>query len=156
MMKLATLNPTISALLQQGTVIPAHPLALNANLKLDEDRQRLLTKYYLAAGAGGVAVGVHTTQFEIRKPEYNLFEPVLRIASDEVSKWHDSAKIIKVAGITGPTSNAVAEAEMASQYGYHLGLISMGGLPSLSENDLIKRSREVAAKIPLFGFYLQP
>ena len=146
----------ILELLHKGSVIPAHPLALDADRQLDEDRQRLLTRYYMAAGAGGVAVGVHTTQFEIRRPEYNLLEPVLRMAAEEVNKTPGADKIIKVAGITGDTANAVKEAEMASHFGYHIGLISMGGLPSLSENELIKRTKEVAAKIPLFGFYLQP
>jgi dihydrodipicolinate synthase/N-acetylneuraminate lyase len=101
-------------------------------------------------------VGVHTTQFEIRRPDINLFEPVLRIASEEVNNAPGAENIIKVAGITGPVSNAVKEAEIAAHYGYHLGLISMGGLPALSESELIKRTKEVAAKIPLFGFYLQP
>jgi hypothetical protein len=146
----------IYELLHKGTVIPAHPLALDANRQLDEFRQRLLTRYYLQSGAGGVAVGVHTTQFEIRRPEYNLLEPVLKMASEEVDKSENADSIIKVAGITGSTSNAIKEAEMAAHYGYHIGLISMGGLPALSENELIKRTREVAAKIPLFGFYLQP
>jgi dihydrodipicolinate synthase/N-acetylneuraminate lyase len=150
------LDKKIIDLLHKGSVIPAHPLALNADRQLDEQRQRLLTKYYLAAGAGGVAVGVHTTQFEIRRPEYNLLEPVLRMASEEVNSTPQADNIIKVAGITGATANAVNEAEMAAHYGYHLGLISMGGLPSLSEDELIKRTKEVAAKIPLFGFYLQP
>lgn len=150
------LDNAIFDLLHKGTVIPAHPLALDAGRQLDEDRQRLLTKYYMAAGAGGVAVGVHTTQFEIRRPEYNLFEPVLRMASEEVNKNAHADKIIKVAGITGSTAIAIGEAEIASHYGYHLGLISMGGLSALSEDELIKRTKEVAAKIPLFGFYLQP
>ena len=150
------LDSRIYELLHKGTVIPAHPLALDASRQLDEHRQRLLTKYYIAAGAGGVAVGVHTTQFEIRRPEFNLFEPVLRIAAEEVNKSANADNLIKVAGITGSTSNAVQEAEIASHYGYHLGLISMGGLPSLSEKELISRTKEVAAKIPLFGFYLQP
>ena len=150
------LDKSIYDLLHKGTVIPAHPLALDASRQLDEGRQRLLTKYYIASGAGGVAVGVHTTQFEIRRPEYNLFEPVLRLAAEEVNKSSKAASLIKVAGITGATANAVKEAEMAAHYGYHLGLISMGGLPNLSEKELISRTREVAAKIPLFGFYLQP
>ena len=150
------LDSRIYELLHKGTVIPAHPLALDASRQLDEHRQRLLTKYYIAAGAGGVAVGVHTSQFEIRRPEFNLFEPVLRLAAEEVNKSANADNLIKVAGITGSTSNAVQEAEIASHYGYHLGLISMGGLPSLSEKELISRTKEVAAKIPLFGFYLQP
>src|SRR5678816_253821 len=128
-MEYKKLDSKIFGLLHAGTVIPAHPLALDANRQLDEFRQRLLTKYYMAAGAGGVAVGVHTTQFEIRRPEYNLLEPVLRMASEEVNKTPDADRIIKVAGITGNTANAVKEAEMAAHYGYHLGLISMGGLP---------------------------
>ncbi|HUQ66084.1 MAG TPA: dihydrodipicolinate synthase family protein [Flavitalea sp.] len=155
-MEYKILDSKIYDLLHKGCVIPAHPLALDASRQLDESRQRLLTKYYLAAGAGGVAVGVHTTQFEIRRPEYNLFEPVLRMASEEVNKTQFADNIIKVAGITGATANAVEEAETAAHYGYHLGLISMGGLSSLTEDELIKRTKEVAAKIPLFGFYLQP
>ena len=150
------LDSRIYDLLHKGTVIPAHPLALDASKQLDEHRQRLLTRYYIAAGAGGVAVGVHTTQFEIRRPEINLFEPVLRLAAEEVNKSPNAENLIKVAGITGATADAVKEAEMATHHGYHLGLISMGGLPSLSEKELISRTREVAAKIPLFGFYLQP
>lgn len=155
-MEYKKLDSRIFDLLHKGTVIPAHPLALDASRQLDEDRQRLLTRYYVAAGAGGVAVGVHTTQFEIRRPEYNLFEPVLRMAAEEVNRSANAENLIKVAGITGATANAIKEAEIASHYGYHLGLISMGGLPSLSEQELISRTKEVAAKIPLFGFYLQP
>lgn len=155
-MEYKKLDSTIFNLLHKGTVIPAHPLALDAERHLDEQRQRLLTKYYMASGAGGVAVGVHTTQFEIRRAEYDLLEPVLRMAAEEVDSSKNAADIIKVAGITGDTTNAIKEAEMASHYGYHLGLISMGGLPALSEDQLIKRTKEVAAKIPLFGFYLQP
>ncbi len=155
-MKYKDIDSKVFELLHKGTVIPAHPLALDASRQLDEHRQRLLTKYYINAGAGGVAVGVHTTQFEIRRPEYNLLEPVLRLAAEEVDKSPNAQNLIKVAGITGATANAVKEAEMASHYGYHIGLISMGGLPALSEKELISRTREVAAKIPLFGFYLQP
>ncbi len=155
-MEYIRIDNKILSLLHKGTVIPAHPLALDANRQLDEQRQRLLTRYYLAAGAGGIAVGVHTTQFEIRRPEYNLFEPVLRMAAEEVAKHKHSESIIKVAGITGNTANALKEAELAAHYGYHLGLISMGGLNSLTEIELIERTKAVAAKIPLFGFYLQP
>ena len=155
-MKYKDIDSKVFELLHKGMVSPAHPLALDASRQLDEHRQRLLTKYYINAGAGGVAVGVHTTQFEIRRPEYNLLEPVLRLAAEEVDKSPNAQNLIKVAGITGATANAVKEAEMASHYGYHIGLISMGGLPALSEKELISRTREVAAKIPLFGFYLQP
>lgn len=151
-----TLNKNIRDLLRQGTVIPAHPLALNQHLLLDEKRQRLLTRYYMASGAGGVAVGVHTTQFEIRKPEFNLLEPVLRIAAEEIENAKLTRPFIKVAGICGPTNEAVKEAELAVKYGYHLGLASMGGLGSHSEKELIKRVEAIAAIIPVFGFYLQP
>jgi len=142
--------------LQNGTVIPAHPLALTRDLKLDEKRQRALTRYYLASGAGGVAVGVHTTQFEIRKPGINLLEPVLKIAADEIEKANLDRPFIKVAGIVGPTDLAVREADLAVKYDYHLGLVSMGGLSSWTEKELIKRVEKIAAIIPVFGFYLQP
>lgn len=146
----------INSLLQEGTVIPAHPLALHPDLRVNEERQRLLTQYYLAAGAGGVAVGVHTTQFEIRKPQINLLETVLKLASEEIEKANLSQSFIKVAGICGPTAQAVDEARLARQYGYHLGLVSMGGLQHYSEKDLIKRLYAVAEIMPVFGFYLQP
>ena len=151
-----SLDITINNLLQQGTVIPAHPLALNKDLQLDVKRQQALTRYYIAAGAGGVAVGVHTTQFEIRKPDINLLEPVLQSAAEEIEKAKLERPFIKVAGIVGPTDAALREAELARRYGYHLGLVSMGGLSSYSEHELIKRVEKISAIIPIFGFYLQP
>ena len=150
------LQAAIRQLLQEGTVIPAHPLALTENLQIDENQQRALTRYYLDAGAGGVAVGVHTTQFEIRKPEINLLEPVLKIASEEIESAQLKRPFVKVAGICGPTSQALKEAELAVKYGYHLGLTSMGGLTEYSENELIKHAYAISELIPLFGFYLQP
>ncbi len=150
------LDARINKSLQDGVVIPAHPLALDENRKLDEARQRLLTQYYMASGAGGVAVGVHTTQFEIRDPEINLLEPVLRIASEEIDQSGSSRPFIKVAGIVGRGSQATAEAEMARRYGYHIGLLSMGGLNEYTEAQLIARTHDVASIIPIFGFYLQP
>jgi dihydrodipicolinate synthase/N-acetylneuraminate lyase len=150
------MNPAVEKLLKKGTVIPAHPLALDAGLKMDEERQRRLTRYYIAAGAGGVAVGVHTTQFSIRKPEFNLLEPVLRIASEEIDKSSLTRPFIKVAGICGPTDQALKEAALAVKYGYHLGLLSMGGLDKYSEIELISHASLVAEIIPVFGFYLQP
>jgi hypothetical protein len=150
------LDPDIKELLHQGTVIPAHPLALNRDLSLNEDRQRLLTRYYLASGAGGIAIGVHTTQFEIRKPEIGLFETVLQLAEEEISESRLTRPFIKVAGLCGPTTQAVKEAELALAHGYHLGLLSMGGLSDQSEAALIKRVAAVAEIIPVFGFYLQP
>jgi dihydrodipicolinate synthase/N-acetylneuraminate lyase len=151
-----TLDLSINRILQRGTVIPAHPLALNSAGQLDEMRQRRLTRYYLAAGAGGVAVGVHTTQFEIRKPEVNLFETILRIASDEVDQAKLSRAIIKVAGVVGNKQQAINEALLAKKCGYHLGLVSMGGLNDYSEEELIDRVKAIAEIMPVFGFYLQP
>jgi hypothetical protein len=152
----ANLSTAITALLQQGTVIPAHPLALNEDLSINERRQRLLTKYYIASGAGGVAVAVHTTQFEIRKPEFNLLETVLRMAAEEIELAQLTRPFIKVAGICGPTEQAIDEATLAIKHGYHFGLVSMGGLSNYTEDELIERTKAIAAIIPVFGFYLQP
>ncbi|MGC3947119.1 MAG: dihydrodipicolinate synthase family protein [Chryseolinea sp.] len=150
------LSPSLAQLLKEGTVIPAHPLALTKERKLDERRQKLLTQYYIASGAGGVAVGVHTTQFEIRKPEINLLESVLRLAAEQIGDTNPGRPFLKVAGIVGPTSQALREAELAVKHGYHLGLVSMGGLKDMSESDLIKRLAAISDIIPVFGFYLQP
>jgi hypothetical protein len=150
------LPETIKELLLKGTVIPAHPLALDSNRKLDEKSQRALTRYYIEAGAGGVAVGVHTTQFEIRLPKYNLFEKVLSIASEEIERANLKRPFIKVAGITGPTDQAVREAKIARSLNYDLGLLSNGGLPGYTEEQLIERVARVSDIIPVFGFYLQP
>lgn len=148
--------PHLHKALNEGVVIPAHPLALNANRELDEKRQRALTRYYMAAGAGGVAVGVHTTQFEIREKQFGLYEPVLQLASDEIAAAKLNRPFIKVAGICGPDEQAIEEATLAVKHGYHLGLLSMGGLDSYTDDDLIKRANKIAGIIPVFGFYLQP
>lgn len=150
------LNNNVRNLLHKGTVIPAHPLALDKNRKLDERRQRALTRYYLASGAGGIAVGVHTTQFEIREPSINLLEPVLKMASEEVDKANLARPFVKVAGICGPTDQALQEARMAAEYGYDLGLVSMGSLHDWTESALIQRVEKIAEVMPVFGFYLQP
>lgn len=150
------LNPRIKSLLTSGTVIPAHPLALNASRQFDEQRQRGLTRYYMAAGAGGVAVGVHSTQFEIRDPSINLLDRVLRVASEEIDAANLDRPFVKVAGICGPTSQAISEAELALKYGYDLGLLSMGGLQGWTEKEILQRVKEVSALMPLIGFYLQP
>jgi dihydrodipicolinate synthase/N-acetylneuraminate lyase len=150
------LDSAIHEVLQEGTVIPAHPLALHNTLKLDERRQRLLTQYYIACGVGGLAVGVHTTQFEIRKPGIDLYEPVLSITAEEIQRSTSKRPLIKVAGVVGPTAQATKEAELARHYGYDLGLVSMGGLKEYSEQQLIEHTRAVASIIPVFGFYLQP
>ena len=146
----------VKKLLHEGTVIPAHPLALDANRKLDEKRQRGLTQYYMACGTGGIAVGVHTTQFEIRDPKINLYGRVLELAADEVRAASLDRTFIKVAGIVGPTKQALAEAETAVKHGYDIGLLSMGGLKDWTEDQIIERVRAVADVIPIFGFYLQP
>lgn len=140
------------ALLQTGLVIPAHPLALDAKGRFDERHQRALARYYLYAGAGGLAVGVHTTQFEIR--DHGLLEPVLR-AAGEVAAERDVAPVL-VAGVCGPTDQAVREARLAADLGYHAGLLSLAALRAASEDELIAHCRRVAEEIPVFGFYLQP
>lgn len=142
--------------LHDGVVIPAHPLALTEERTLDEKHQRALTRYYMASGAGGIAVGVHSTQFEIRDPEHNLFEPVMRLAAEEIEKAKLTRPFIKVAGICGATEQALAEVEVALKYGYDAALLSMGGLQQLSEEELLERTKAVAAKMPVIGFYLQP
>lgn len=147
--------PAVSAAMKRGVVIPAHPLAVTAERKLDERRQRALTRYYLASGAGGVAVGVHTTQFEIRDPAYGLYEPVLGLAA-EVLDREAQADFIRIAGICGQTAQAVHEAETARSLGYHAGLLSLTAMGGASEDDLIAHCRAVADTIPVMGFYLQP
>lgn len=141
-----------------GAVIPAHPLALDANRKLDERRQVALTRYYCDAGSGGVAVGVHTTQFAIRDPRIGLFEPVLRLAMDAVREWEakNHRTILKIAGVVGPTAQAMREAAFAKDCGYEFGLLSLAALREASDDELIAHCRQVAEIIPLFGFYLQP
>ncbi len=143
--------------LANGQVIPAHPLALTADLKLDERRQRALTRYYCAAGAGGVAVGVHTTQFELHQPAYGLLEPVLALASETVDEHmrQNPRPFVKVAGILGDTRQAVSEAETALEHGYDAGLLSLRALAEASPAELVEHCRRVAEVIPLFGFYLQ-
>lgn len=144
--------------LRQGTVIPAQPLAIDANRKMDERRQRALTRYYMAAGSGGLAVGVHSTQFEIREPQYNLYEPVLTLAMDEIvaheKKTGDT--IIKVAGVCGQTKQAVAEGELAIKLGYDMGLLSLAAMKTANDQELLAHCREVSKVIPIVGFYLQP
>ena len=147
-----------AAALRRGMVIPAHPLALTAARKLDERRQRALTRYYLDAGAGGIAVGVHTTQFAIRRPSVGLYRPVLELAAETVVEWEAGSgkRIARVAGVIGPTGQAVREAETAAELGYHLGLLGLGALADASDARLIAHARAVGEVIPLMGFYLQP
>lgn len=139
-------------------MIPAHPLALTAARKLDERRQRALSRYYFDAGAGGLAVGVHTTQFAIRESDHGLFRPVLELAATTVRERRAMRprSFVMVAGLSGDTTQAVAEAETALAYDYDVGLLSLGALAGATTEQLIAHCRAVAAVIPLFGFYLQP
>jgi dihydrodipicolinate synthase/N-acetylneuraminate lyase len=141
-----------------GVVIPAHPLVLNSERRLNEARQRALTRYYAASGAGGIAIGVHTTQFEIRDPKHQLFEPVLKLCAEtmEECEGKQGRRLVKVAGVCGRTTQALKEAEYAASLGYDLGLLSLSALPDSSFDDLINHCKRVARVIPLFGFYLQP
>ena len=147
------LPPAVLEALQSGTAIPAHPLALVQERKLDLRRQRALTRYYCDAGAGGLAVGVHTTQFAIR--DVGLYEPVLRLAAEEAGSWCDRP-LVMIAGLAGNTGHACREADIATGLGYHAGLLSLGGLRDATEDELIDHCRAVAERIPVVGFYLQP
>jgi Dihydrodipicolinate synthetase family len=152
-LRIADLPNDVLAALRRGVVIPAHPLALDAARRLDRRRQRALTRYYLDAGAGGIAVGVHTTQFAIR--EVGLYEPVLRLAAETAAAWTDRP-VIRIAGLAGDTRQAVAEAEVAVGLGYHAGLLSLAALAGAGADAMIAHCSQVAGTIPLFGFYLQP
>src|SRR5437870_10497883 len=143
----------VRKLIAEGTVIPAHPLALDADRKLDIRPQRALSRYYIDAGAGGLAVGVHTTQFAIR--DVGIYKPVLELAAETVASW-TKRPLAMVAGLAGPTQQAVAEAKIARGIGYHAGLLSLAAMKSASEDDIIAHCEAVAREIPLVGFYLQP
>jgi len=143
----------VRRLIAEGTVLPAHPLALDANRKLDHLHQRALTRYYIDAGAGGLAVGVHTTQFAIR--DVGLYRPVLELAAETASTW-TRRPLALVAGLAGPTRQAVNEAGTARSIGYHAGLLSLAAMKSASEDEIVTHCATVAREIPLVGFYLQP
>src|ERR1700675_2766799 len=138
--------------LARGTVISAHPLALDAARRFDRRRQRALTRYYIDAGAGGLAVGVHTTQFAIR--EAGLYETVLAAAVEDSRTW-TKRPLVLIAGVCGRTPQAVSEARTAVRHGYHAGLVSLAALNGENEDALITHCRQVADQIPLVGFYLQ-
>lgn len=140
-------------LLADGLVVPAHPLALTSGRRLDERRQRALTRYYLAAGAGGIAVAVHTTQFEIHEPERGLLEPVLALTADVLDREAER-DLVRIAGVVGSTAQAVAEAELAAGLGYDAVLLSPR-LAGATEDALIERARAVGEVLPVIGFYLQ-
>ena len=151
-------DENIIRIIHKGIVIPASPLALNSQRQFDPARQTALMRYYCNAGAGGIAVGVHTTQFEIRNPGINLFEPVLETCSTAINEYvkKSNRTVVKIAGIVGKTDQAVIEAETAVHYGYHAGLLSLSAFKDSPVNDMLKHSEIIAGKIPVIGFYLQP
>jgi len=144
-------------ILQEGTVIPAIPLALDENRKFDIISQRRIVQYYLRAGAGGIAAAVHSTQFEIRDPKHNLLHPVLETVAEEIDAFEKETgkTIVRVAGVCGAASQACSEATLAKELGYDAVLLSPGGLGHLSEEDLLERTKAVAQVLPVIGFYLQ-
>jgi dihydrodipicolinate synthase/N-acetylneuraminate lyase len=152
---LPQLAPEIANALQQGLVIPAHPLALTSERKLDERRQRALARYYLAAGAGGLAVAVHTTQFAIREPSVGLLQPVLELAAQIIDR-EARRPVLKVAGVCGDTAQALQEARLAADLGYDVLLVQLGEFADADDAVLLEHCRRLAEVRPLFGFYLQP
>ena len=146
------------ARLLDGLVIPAHPLALTADRRLDERRQRALTRYYLEAGAGGIAVGVHTTQFAIHQPDIGLYEPVLSLASETAAEHEATAgrSVVRIAGVVGPTHQATAEAALARDHGYDVALVGLGRPDARPMEDLVAHIKAVGDILPVMAFYLQP
>jgi hypothetical protein len=156
MIQASTLRPEIRSLFHAGTVIPAHPLAITVDRKLDERRQAALTRYYLAAGAGGIAVGVHSTQFAIR--DRGMYDAVLRIGTDTADA-HAVARgepVIKIGGVIGQTEQALAEARIAADLGYDAVLVSLAALKSWGDDEMVDHIRQVTEVLPVIGFYLQP
>jgi hypothetical protein len=151
-------SDTLRSHLLEGQAIPAHPLALDANRKLSERHQRAVARYYIDAGCGGIAVGVHSTQFEIREPQHGLFKPVLELAAETMDQHLAGAPraFIKIAGACGQTSQAIAETTLARDLGYHAVLLSLAALNDQPEADVLAHCRTVAEELPLIGFYLQP
>jgi hypothetical protein len=152
------LDARIRRVLARGAVIPAHPLALTAERRLDERRQRALSRYYIAAGASGLAVGVHTTEFGIRDPRVGLFDPVLKLAAEEMDRADRTLPepLIRIAGICGDTAQAVREAQLLAELGYHAGLLSLAAFKNADDQSLLRHCRTVGEIIPIVGFYLQP
>ncbi len=157
-MKIADLPAALLSRFREGMVIPALPLTLDADRRFSERHERALIRYYAAAGAGGLAVGVHSTQFEIRDPAVGLFEPVLKLAAETVDEAAAAAgrDLIKIAGVCGRTPQALREAGYARDLGYHAGLLSLTALRDEAVPELLAHVRAVADVIPVIGFYLQP
>jgi dihydrodipicolinate synthase/N-acetylneuraminate lyase len=152
------MNERVGRVLRRGVVIPACPLALTARRKLDERRQRALCRYYAAAGAGGLAVAVHTTQFAIRDPKVGLLEPVLALAADELTRadGRRPEPLVRIAGVCGDTPQVEREAQLALRLGYHAVLVSLAALKDADDDRLLAHCRALAPILPLVGFYLQP
>jgi dihydrodipicolinate synthase/N-acetylneuraminate lyase len=157
-MKYTELPKDVLNVFRKGVVIPALPLALNKDRKLDERRQRALMRYYLNAGAGGVAVAVHTTQFEIRLPEFNLYKPVLQIAREEFDRFTSETgkPIIRIAGVIGKTEQAFGEAKLALEKDFHAVLLGLGAFKDASNEEILNHCIAIAEVMPVIGFYLQP
>ncbi len=151
------LNEIKRKILNEGLVIPAHPLALTKNRKLDERRQRALSRYYLESGVGGLAVGVHTTQFEIRNPGIDLYQPVLELAKEEMDNFFNATgyNAFRVAGVIGKTKSALAEAKTAVNLGYDVALLGLAAFNNATNKEIIAHCKEVAEVIPIIGFYFQ-
>lgn len=158
MTRIADIPQALVEQVRRGMVIPAHPLALDSHRKFDERHQRALTRYYMDAGAGGLAVGVHTTQFEIRDPKVGLFGPVLELASETLDEYgaRRGRRVLKVAGICGKTTQAAREAAFALATGYHCGMVSLAAFADSSVEEMLDHCYEIASILPIFGFYLQP
>lgn len=158
MKKISDIDSQVLAAVRRGTVIPAQPLALDSNRNFLPRHQRALCRYYMDAGAGGIAVGVHSTQFEIRKKEIGLFEPVLQQTSQFIDEWslRTGKKILKVGGICGRTEQALYEAEFEVRNGYDAGLVSLSAFAEGSVEEMLEHCRQIAKVFPIIGFYLQP
>jgi dihydrodipicolinate synthase/N-acetylneuraminate lyase len=156
-MKYDNIPADVLKLLKKGTVIPALPLALNSKRKLDVRRQRALLRYYLDAGAGGVAIAVHTTQFAIRNPEVGLYAPLLELANEEFNRFSARTKkpVIRVAGVIGRTEQALKESTIALQNGFHAALLSLAAFKDATNDAIIDHCKEISEVMPLIGFYLQ-
>jgi dihydrodipicolinate synthase/N-acetylneuraminate lyase len=147
----------ILEIFRRGTVIPAHPLALTDDSKLDELHQRALTRYYVDAGVGGLAIGVHTTEFALHEPERGMYRPVLELAVESARSWVSGSMPVMVAGICGPTEQALREAATARELGYHIGMISLSAFKDgRNLAVLLEHCRRIAEVMPIMGFYLQP
>lgn len=158
MKTIADLDPSVLAAFRRGVAIPAAPLALDADRRFSPRHQRALFRYYIDAGAGGIAVGVHSTQFAIRRPDIGLFEPVLSSASRFIDEWCErrGRRVLKVGGVCGRTEQAVREAEFEASCGFDAALVSLGAFADASLDDMLAHCRAVAGVMPIIGFYLQP